>query len=614
MNDNSSSSYPYAFEELKLYFLWTLENNIAPVFSEFIRLHIDFVARSPPESNQLSALQGAWIKRFTSAATILGISKVTIPLFYFVFNGIWVRFRPELRLKVRFRPEPMLLGNLDIGVVLSQVIMVEASVRFRPELRWLAEDMPDWSCVLERRFENRISSTRREKTFTMYLNENQDVGEQLLEGQRKQSNKKNVNLGSCSNEKDIENTTNKKAKTFNSSFDVYVGSNEGSCDILDFTEFDESYLAMNPEKMWRLKTGRKVEDIIYQHAKTLHKESSLHSFIVNDVDKDTKAIFSDEEWEEIFSTNVQKKPKVETSLLELIKKYSLDNVKDLRKSLLQPFIQNEEEFNRELHYDLDYINYAYRGMLFLWEAENNFTSDQSKLEGWFQSNVWSRIIDPAFHNTAFELLRGESMSFASSDRKNDGRTAFDRKKIGRKGDGIFRITADRMELGAVESGRDWEGLNGTKYLKDSLKLNKMLKDMITNLISECSSNTSRQLQVIGILNGGNRLQTIEMDTPKGYISRVKRGKIYEVTGRLTKSQPLAFVIKEILRAKATIVRTLNLLNNDKLNYLLDDDTDDDECNNTKNSSEKSRNSTPPLTLPKTFSTPHNERTQDKLKK
>ena len=76
----------------------------------------------------------------------------------------------------------------------------------------------------------------------------------------------------------------------------------------------------------------------------------------------------------------------------------------------------------------------------------------------------------------FELVRGEGMSFASSDRKNDGKMASDRKKIGRKGDGIFRITTDRLELGAVEAGRKWKGLNRTKYLKDSLKLNKMLKD------------------------------------------------------------------------------------------------------------------------------------------
>ncbi|CAG8799156.1 756_t:CDS:1, partial [Racocetra fulgida] len=67
----------------------------------------------------------------------------------------------------------------------------------------------------------------------------------------------------------------------------------------------------------------------------------------------------------------------------------------------------------------------------------------------------------------------------------------------------------------------WEGLNGTKYLKDSLKLNKMLKDMITNFVSECSFNASRLLQVVGILNG----EQIANDRDGHNISRVKRGKI-----------------------------------------------------------------------------------------
>ena len=68
---------------------------------------------------------------------------------------------------------------------------------------------------------------------------------------------------------------------------------------------------MDPEQMWKLKSGRKVEGIIYQHAKKLHKESHLHSFIINDTDKNAKAIFSKEEWKEIFTTDVQKKPEVE---------------------------------------------------------------------------------------------------------------------------------------------------------------------------------------------------------------------------------------------------------------------------------------------------------------
>jgi len=61
--------------------------------------------------------------------------------------------------------------------------------------------------------------------------------------------------------------------------------------------------------------------------------------------------------------------------------------------------------------------------------EDSFTSEPTKLEGWYQHNVWSRLIGPAFHNMKVELLRG--MSFAS-------RTV-SRKQIGRKGDGIFRI-------------------------------------------------------------------------------------------------------------------------------------------------------------------------------
>ncbi|KAG9299424.1 hypothetical protein G9A89_009376 [Geosiphon pyriformis] len=37
-----------------------------------------------------------------------------------------------------------------------------------------------------------------------------------------------------------------------------------------------------------------------------------------------------------------------------------------------------------------------------------------------------------------------------------------------------------------------------------------------------------------------------MDLPKGCVSCVQHGKVYEVTGRLSKFQPLAFTLKDIL--------------------------------------------------------------------
>ncbi|CAG8575774.1 990_t:CDS:2 [Acaulospora morrowiae] len=154
----------------------------------------------------------------------------------------------------------------------------------------------------------------------------------------------------------------------------------------------------------------------------------------------------------------------------------------------------------------------------------------SLLEGWYEMNMWSRVIDPAFDNLNIDLVRGESMSYASSDRKNLTRETNDRKKLGRKGDGVFRLRKDRLEFGAIETGRKWEGKSGTKYMTDSLKICKMLKDMLNQLAIECDMKEDlvRKLQVVGILNGANRIQVMTVDLPKGYITHIRYNKQDEV--------------------------------------------------------------------------------------
>nr|CAG8479123.1 2032_t:CDS:10 [Entrophospora candida] len=106
------------------------------------------------------------------------------------------------------------------------------------------------------------------------------------------------------------------------------------------------------------------------------------------------------------------------------------------------------------------------------------------------------------------------MSMASSDRKNQENYGTNRKKIGRKGDGVFRLKGSRLEFGAIETGREWEGEHGKKYVKDSLKLCKMLHDMLVQLSKECNNDEKilRELQITGILN--NRAcnpQSVEPD-------------------------------------------------------------------------------------------------------
>ncbi|CAJ0746593.1 6608_t:CDS:2, partial [Entrophospora sp. SA101] len=344
-------------------------------------------------------------------------------------------------------------------------------------------------------------------------------------------------------------------------------------------KFKEAYLLMDPNYMWTLKTGRKVEKVIYDFAKNLNRESYLHSFIINDADVDTKNLFTPDEWKEIKNLELVERPKLDPCHKELLIKYTvmiLKNCDHFSLNHLYLMVKNTIEafISVLILLTMDIMEFCVYGK---WMK---ICFDSLKLEGWFGMNVWSRIIDPVVDDLNIDLIRGEGMSFASSERKNIHRKINNRKNIGRKGDGIFRLRRNRLEFGAVEAGRKWEEINGTKYMTDSLKISKMLKDMLDKLIIECKMKEDlvKKLKVIGILHGANRLQVLTGDHPFGYITRINRNNIQEVSGRLTNSKPLALVLKEILYARSVIIATMDAVekkNDLNLKIFLDDDNDDE---------------------------------------
>ncbi|CAB4374754.1 unnamed protein product [Rhizophagus irregularis] len=84
--------------------------------------------------------------------------------------------------------------------------------------------------------------------------------------------------------------------------------------------FNHIFCNLNPEKMWTLKSGRIIEKIIYEYARTLKYEFCLHSFIISNIDKKAKSLFRNEEWEEIFFSNCKKMTKIDKLVIELLKK------------------------------------------------------------------------------------------------------------------------------------------------------------------------------------------------------------------------------------------------------------------------------------------------------
>nr|CAG8480269.1 9760_t:CDS:10 [Entrophospora candida] len=98
------------------------------------------------------------------------------------------------------------------------------------------------------------------------------------------------------------------------------------------------------------------------------------------------------------------------------------------------------------------------------------------------------------------------MSMASSDRKNQENYGTNRKKIGRKGDGVFRLKGSRLEFGAIETGREWEGEHGKKACNpQSVEPDLALNLEIADLINQKKQNYPRDaaMHIVRLVNHRN---------------------------------------------------------------------------------------------------------------
>ncbi|CAG8580884.1 2613_t:CDS:1 [Diversispora eburnea] len=130
------------------------------------------------------------------------------------------------------------------------------------------------------------------------------------------------------------------------------------------------------------------------------------------------SLFNKEDWDEIFSFEVKKIPKIDKSIINLMKKYSVTDLSKFRKIIFEPFLPTSTPYSNKEHFELNYIHLAYSIMHTFWEDNDNFSLDSSKLEGWYQLNIWGPLIDSVFRCSNINLIRGEGMNRASSDRKN----------------------------------------------------------------------------------------------------------------------------------------------------------------------------------------------------
>ncbi|RUS35524.1 hypothetical protein BC938DRAFT_480697 [Jimgerdemannia flammicorona] len=329
-------------------------------------------------------------------------------------------------------------------------------------------------------------------------------------------------------------------------------------------EFSNCYKAMMPGKKWMLSSGTCVEDVVYTHCCSSKPDSALHSWIIDVDDIVTRDLFSATDWAEI-NRELKHLPRVAEKFATYLSKFeTVTTTKQLRETLAATSVQGDEEYNREIHCDEEWAEYVLRKSLTDYEDPSN-PLEKYHHKGWYDVNIWGALIDHGFqNNTGLEVVRKESTTTATTTRKNRKRTSTkgNRAKMGYRVDGIFRTYVNEVEYGAIKVSKDFKGVTATKWLDDARKLAKAMHDILVQLchVVRFEEPKVRELQVVGILHGGLKLQSMRMNSPKGYISIMKRDDLNEVPIVVGRLADLIFVLKRVWQVKEIVRECMSVVN------------------------------------------------------
>ncbi|CAG8765385.1 8_t:CDS:10, partial [Dentiscutata erythropus] len=370
--------------------------------------------------------------------------------------------------------------------------------------------------------------------------------------------------------------------------DTVVDGSELKMNI-DLSEFKKKYSKMNDSDKWTLSTGKIVEDALYNFGIKCRHEHLCHSFVIDPNDKIyvDEEVFTESELDEIRTYKIKPMPLMPQDLLTYLNSFRVFDISDLRNAILKPQ-QWDSTYNRQTHFDHDWIRNTMYNLLHEYEAEN---LERNHLELWFLIHIWS-FIDRGFGNIdGVEATRSESSSLASSNRKNRNRTvsaivSMKRKIMGRRGDLIIRKVS--TEYGCSEAGKSFNGDNGTKLLYErGIKTPKM-KDMFYSLCVAVGmeENKIRKLQSIGFIHAGLMILLLRLDSPAGYTCRVLRTKMLEIPSQITQFGSKALPVIMLAWKAKMIVRDMIEFVEQK-QYMEDKENLGDQLQNLQNSCELS---------------------------
>ncbi|KAF9133933.1 hypothetical protein BGW39_008566 [Mortierella sp. 14UC] len=272
--------------------------------------------------------------------------------------------------------------------------------------------------------------------------------------------------------------------------------------------------------VWTLATGTVVDDVIIEYARSSKAECAAHSFIFDTSNPELMERFSEGEQEEILESKGSV-PENDPNLVQYLMTFNHSTMSKLRSRLRDNDADQVDERREHLVADRRWIYKTVLGMADLFDGTRR-RYRQVQTERWLELHLWRLIDEHVFDHPDIQLVRGESTSMASTFRKNGtGRGGTERKKMGRRIDGLYLSCHQDIELGGIELGMDEQDAVGTKYQYDGLKLQKLLKDQLDYALIH-STATKSDFETLGLQLSGRTMQILTMDWVGGKFYRFKR--------------------------------------------------------------------------------------------
>ncbi|CAG8814804.1 20531_t:CDS:2, partial [Dentiscutata erythropus] len=176
-----------------------------------------------------------------------------------------------------------------------------------------------------------------------------------------------------------------------------------NCDRMIFTKRFE---AMDDRKKWLLKSGKFVEDVLYDLGMRCKFHNLVHSFIIDCEDRFVQSGFTNNELMEIReASDKQGEMQIDDELLNYISTFAKNSTEEIREALYALHPNLTRNYNPINDFKYEHIRTTVSDWVRLLEMKPNPLTMTNLPESWFRVNVW-RTIDIAFSDIPFMFFVG----------------------------------------------------------------------------------------------------------------------------------------------------------------------------------------------------------------